>query len=74
MANFQCTSCGKKLDRRKKSSYKYKNYPVGSAMDILFGKNIWVFCSSTCQFKADIDFASGNFAAKHGKKMIDFKP
>jgi len=73
---MKCTTCGLKLDKRKKSQYIYASYNLQSKgfMGNLLQKDYWVFCSKSCKFKADVDFAQGNFEKLHGNKNIDFKP
>ena len=74
---MKCTSCGLKLDARKKGQYKYASYQLASKgfLANLTQKAYWVFCSSKCKSKADMDWASGNFEKLHGsKKLLNFKP
>jgi hypothetical protein len=74
---MKCTTCGTKLDMRKKGQYVYASYQLQSKgfMNSVFGpKDYWVFCSSGCKLKADQDWMFGDFEKKHGKKKIDFKP
>lgn len=72
---MKCTTCGIKLDKRSKSKYVYASYNLKSkGFTGLFQKDYWVFCSSKCKRKADVDYMSGNFEKLHGKKAIDFKP
>jgi hypothetical protein len=73
---MKCTSCGKKLDMRKKSQYLYESYQLQSRsfLQNLTSKDYWIFCSRGCKGKADVDWYSGNFEEKHGHKIIDFKP
>lgn len=74
---MKCTSCGLKLDMRKKNSYVYASYILqskGMLANMFGSKDYWVFCSSKCKNKADQDWISGNFEDLHGDKKIDFKP
>jgi len=72
---MKCTTCGIKLDKRSKSKYVYASYNLQSKGFMgLLKKDYWVFCSKKCKFKADMDYAQGNFEKLHGKKKIDFKP
>jgi hypothetical protein len=73
---MECTSCGLKLDGRKKGQYDYASYQLQSKgfLANLTSKDYWVFCSSKCKSQADMDWLSGNFERLHGNKKIDFKP
>jgi hypothetical protein len=74
---MKCTSCGLKLDMRKKTQYVYSSYQLQSKGFIgnVFGsKDYWVFCSSRCKRNADQDWMSGHFEEKHGNKKINFVP
>ncbi len=72
---MKCTSCGIKLDMRKKGQYKYASYKTQSSIwSSIFSKDYWVFCSSKCKMKADQDWMAGNFERLHGNKKIDFQP
>jgi hypothetical protein len=73
---MKCTSCGLKLDLRKKKSFVYASFNLQSKsfFDNLLKKDYWVFCSSKCKSKADMDWASGNFEKLHGSKKLNFRP
>ena len=73
---MKCTSCGVKLDARKKSKYRYASYNLQSKgfLGNFLSKDYWVFCNDRCKMNADKDWASGNFERLHGNKKIDFKP
>jgi hypothetical protein len=73
---MKCTTCGAKLDARKKKQYKFASYKLQSKgfLANLTSKDYWVFCNSKCKSRADSDWVTGNFEELHGHKKIDFKP
>jgi hypothetical protein len=71
---MKCTTCGKKLDMRKKKDYVYSSYRLQSkGFSDIFSKDYWVFCSTSCKLSADQDWYAGQFERKHGRKKIDFE-
>lgn len=73
---MNCTSCGRKLDGRKKKQYTYASYHLQSKgfMGNMLKKDYWVFCGSSCKLKADQDWLAGRFETLHGRKKLGFKP